>query len=102
NGYQDVPLASAAGISAVLLASHLRTADRSRGMLGLFFAGTLALIKLEGAILGGVLGLAWLVVERFEPLRSRSWLGGLLMFLGLLRLRAGVGGVDGPPLRPGT
>jgi len=50
----------------------------------LFFAGTLALIKLEGAVLGGVLVFAWLAVQRFEPVRSRSWTTGLLMFVGLV------------------
>jgi hypothetical protein len=86
NGYQDVPVASMAGVAAVLFAAHLRTGDRARGMLALFFAGTLALIKLEGAVLGGLLVFVWLLVQRLAPLRSRSWTAGLLMFVALLAL----------------
>jgi hypothetical protein len=86
NGYQDVPVASVAGLASVLLANHLRTGDRGHGLLALFFAGTLGLIKIEGVVLAAVLVVSWLAIQRFEPLRRRSWIPGLLMVCALAAL----------------
>jgi hypothetical protein len=86
NGYQDATLGAIGGLSAILLGNHLQTHDRGRAMIGLFFAGTLGLVKLEGAVLGAVLVVAWIIAQRFCPLRSRWSLIGLLVYAALAML----------------
>jgi len=80
NGYQDATLGAMAGLAAILLAGDLQTPDGGRATIGLFFAGTLGLLKLEGAVLGLAIVAAWIVVRRFY--RSRRWpAAGLLTYV---------------------
>lgn len=66
NGYQDALLAAAAGSSAIGLSLWLRTSPLERSRRGLWtpflIAGTLGLIKSEGAIVGLVIITAFFVV----------------------------------------
>jgi hypothetical protein len=62
DGYQDAPLCALAGISAVLLGRALIDGERaSRGAIAvaLAVAGSMALLKREGALLAALLTIAW-------------------------------------------
>jgi len=80
NGYQDAAVGALGGLAVVLFAGHLQSGDRSRALLGLFFAAAIGLVKLEGAVLGAVLVFAWLAAQRFAPLRTAWWLRGWIMY----------------------
>jgi hypothetical protein len=67
SGYQDMPIAALAGLAAVLLGRSLTTGDRTQAALGLFFAGVMGMVKLEGVFLGAILAASWMLASCFAP-----------------------------------
>jgi hypothetical protein len=91
NGYQDAVVMSVAGLSAMLLGRAIfdvgaepRAApgdERFHAAVGLFFAGALGAIKVEGTLLGAILVGGWLIAVAI--VRGPRFLKPFLPFVGL-------------------
>lgn len=104
SGYQDPIVAAVAGIAAILLGNVLlREGEPRRGQVALafFFAGSLGMIKAEGALLGIILVVSWSVVfavtRGWRALRTAIPVATVAMYVGLVLLwpvTIGLAGID--------
>jgi hypothetical protein len=107
SGYQDPLIAAVAGLAAILLGNALGIVKqedeppRGRIALAFFFAGSLGMIKTEGAVLGVIMigswSIAFAVTRGWRALRAAVPVTTVLLYVALVLLwpvLMVVGGID--------